>query len=70
MLTLIPAYGRDYASKAKVSEAVKAGKDFIIADISSRWNGRYCNAEQLIEDGYTSVRVRYYRQTRMVVVKL
>ena len=70
MLTVVPAYGRDYSSKAKVAEAVKSGKDFIIADMSSRWDGRYCNAEQLIEDGHTSVRVRYKKRTQVAIVKL
>lgn len=48
MITLTPAYGRDYKSKAKVLEAVEEGCDFIINDITNRWDGKPCNpAEDL-----------------------
>lgn len=70
MLTVIPAYGRDYPSKHKVTEAVKSNKDFIISDMSSPWDGRYCNSEDLKHDGHTEVRVRYKRLTRVTIVKL
>ena len=58
--TLIPAYGRDYRSKKAIQADLKEGRlDFRISDMSSRWDGKYVNGQQLSADGYTSVRVRY-----------
>ena len=70
MLTLIPAYGRDYGSKSQISEDIQANKDFIIADMSNRWNGRPVNREQLKSDGYKQVKVRFYGGRRTAVVAL
>jgi len=42
-VTLTPAYGRDYTSLAKAKADWEAGKDFIIADISNRWDGKPCS---------------------------
>lgn len=44
--TLIPAYGRDYASKAKLLADWNSDKDFVIADIMSPWDGKYANRPQ------------------------
>ena len=65
MMTLTPAYGRDYTSKAKVLADLKAGKDFIINDIQSRWDGSYINLEQITEP----VMIRYQRLTKVFVYK-
>jgi hypothetical protein len=60
--TLVPAYGRDYRSKKAIQDALKEGRlDFLISDISSRWDGRYINGHDLSAEGYTSVWVRYDR---------
>ena len=40
-MILVPAYGRDYDTSLDVQTAWNAGKDFKIADVSSRWDGRY-----------------------------
>lgn len=40
MITLTPAYGRDYKTAKQAKADWKAGKDFIITDISSRWDGK------------------------------
>ena len=40
MTTLIPAYGRDYKSGKAAKADWKAGKDFVIADISNPWDGK------------------------------
>jgi hypothetical protein len=47
MITLTPAYGRDYTSKAKAIADWEAGKDFILNDFESRWNGKPVNISQL-----------------------
>ena len=41
MVTLTPAYGRDYKTSEAVIADFESGKDFILRDISSIWDGRY-----------------------------
>lgn len=42
-ISLTPACGRDYtSSKAAIADLV-AGKDFILNDVSSQWNGKSCS---------------------------
>ena len=66
MIGVYPAYGRDYKSKAAVLEAYNAGKDFIIADISSRWNGMAANKSDLKDEGV--VKIRYGKLAKVVLV--
>jgi len=47
-MTLTPAYGRDYKSKKAVLADWEAGKDFIIADIMSKWDGKPANKSDLV----------------------
>jgi len=42
-LTLIPAYGRDYKSKKEVIADFEANKDFVIADVMNRFDGKPVN---------------------------
>lgn len=67
-MTLVPAYGRDYTSKAKLEADLLAGKDFRICDISHPDNGRYVNLPQLVEAGIKSVTVRYKRLASVTVI--
>lgn len=45
MLHVIPSYGRDYKSAAALKADWSAGKDFTIADFSSRDDGRQVNRQ-------------------------
>lgn len=65
MITLTPAYGRDYKSKAAAFADFEAGKDFIINDITSRWDGKPASINDLISAGITSVMIRYDRLTKV-----
>ena len=56
-MTLLPAYGRDYKSKAAVLADWNAGKDFRIAT-----TGQYCS----IRDNIPDVWIRYQKQTKIV----
>lgn len=56
MPTLTPAYGRDYSSAAKAKEAYHNGSDWILNDITSPWNGKYCSCRDF--DG-VQVMLRY-----------
>jgi hypothetical protein len=71
MLTLVPAFGRDYKSGKSVQADWDANKDFIIQDISSTWDGRACNKEDIKNEGkYTSVKIRYDQLRKIKVIQL
>ena len=57
--SVLPAYGRMYQTSREAIKAFNQNKDFILADITSRWNGKPCNKRDLIKGGYTFVEVRY-----------
>ena len=61
---LIPAYGRDYKSKAAVLADLNAGKDFLIADMSNTWDGSYTSLADLGD--YDQVSIRYKRLSNQV----
>jgi hypothetical protein len=70
-LTLVPAYGRDYKSKAEVIAAWNDGKDFTVADAFHPDNGRAVSireSETLISQGRTSVHIRYKRLAMIAVI--
>jgi hypothetical protein len=69
-ITLTPAYGRDYSSKANVLADWDANKDFVIQDM--RLSG-YVNKAQvpdLIRDGITAIQLRYNLMTKVIILKL
>lgn len=65
-MTLTPAYGRDYKSKAAVLADWDANKDFIIADISSQWDGKSANKADL--NGQSGLMIRYQKLTKIMPV--
>lgn len=60
MLTVIPAYGRDYRSAKDAKADWQAGKDFQIATYGPD-DGRYCNRA----DAPEGVMIRYKRLTQI-----
>lgn len=60
MITVTPAYGRDYKSAKAAKADWKAGKDFIIDDLSSRYDGKPCS----IRDGLNVV-IRFNNLTKV-----
>jgi len=68
--TILPAYGRDYKSKAAAIADFNAGKDFIIADFSSRWDGKPVNKEDLMGTGQRSVNIRFNNKRNVAVVPI
>lgn len=71
-LTLLPAYGRDYKSKAALMADWTQGKDFMCIDMRAH-NGTYTSSRDLPmlkKDGYTHLHFRYNKQTLVHVVKL
>ncbi len=69
-MTLTPAYGRDYKSKRAVEADLAAGKDFIVNDIMSPWDGKPANARSLREAGIVRVNVRYSQLRKVCVVRV
>jgi hypothetical protein len=69
-LTVVPAYGRDYSSRAKAVADWDAGKDFQVQDIGAgQDNGRYVNKSDLAQfKPGTTVNIRYRRLTMVAVV--
>lgn len=65
-ITVVPAYGRDYKSAAKAKADWEAGKDFIIKNFNSPWDGKPANKKDLAG---LMVQIRYYDMTRIVVVE-
>jgi len=60
-MTLIPAYGRDYKSKAAVLADWNANKDFVVASIGGP--GCYINKEQADK---LEIWIRYAKRTKIV----
>jgi hypothetical protein len=72
-LILIPAYGRDYKSQSALYEDIKSNKDFRIVDYFGGLDGRYVNRQQfkqLIQDGFTSLEIRYAKKTKCIFIDI
>jgi hypothetical protein len=69
-MTLMPAYGRDYTSKAAVRRDFDADKDFVVNEIGNRWDGKPANKSGLKTAGVESVTIRYARLTKVMFVKV
>jgi hypothetical protein len=68
--TVVPAYGRDYKTAKAAKEAWKAGKDFIISDFFSPWDGKPINITDARRDGMGEVNIRFWRLTKVTVAKV
>jgi len=64
-ITLVPAYGRDYKSAKAVKADFDANKDFTINDMSSKWDGKVANKQDLA--GYTC-NIRYGQLRKVTVI--
>lgn len=71
MITLTPAYGRDYKSKKAAVDAFLAGQDFILNvppfHSDARYNGKPVNLAQLQEK---VVKLRYDQLRKVTLVNL
>ena len=67
MITLTPAYGRDYKSQKEVKADWKNGKDFIIADIVHPYSGKPCSIRDVDALG-GKVMIRFNKNTKIVAV--
>ena len=67
MITLTPAYGRDYKSINAVKEALSSGADFIINDMFSPYDGKPCSSRDFPGQ---KVKVRYSGLRKVAVIQL
>lgn len=65
---IVPAYGREYRNKAEVIADLEAEKDFTILDVFCTWDGMQCNRSDLLNAGYTEVKIRYGKGLAKVMV--
>lgn len=70
MITLTPAYGRDYKSKAAALEDFDANKDFILNGSGTRWDGNLINKPQIVADGTKQVKLRYAKLRKEAIVEV
>ena len=63
--TVVPAYGRDYKSAKAAKADWAAGKDFILRDFTSPWDGKPIN-KQDAENAGIQVNIRYNKLTKIV----
>jgi hypothetical protein len=74
-MTVVPAYGRDYPSKAKAVADWEAGLDFRIQDIGmGSADGRYVSVRDIPQISEAAgqpvtVNIRYKRLTMVAVVE-
>jgi hypothetical protein len=69
-ITIGPAYGRDYTSKAKALADWDANKDFVIHDLFHNGYVSKSQKDQLIQDGITKIMLRYNKMHMVVLIKL
>jgi len=71
MITLVPAYGRDYSSQKEVKKAFHIDNDdFQIKSINSKWDRSYANKRDLKATDHNLVKVRYNDLRDSVYVKI
>ena len=68
-MTLTPAYGRDYTTKKAVLADWNANKDFTIANIFNRYDGKQINITDCKSAGIKEVMIRYNQLMKIAVVK-
>jgi hypothetical protein len=69
-ITISPAYGRDYTSKAKALADWDANKDFVIQDIRLSGYVSKSQVPDLIRDGISKIMLRYNKMHMVVLLKL
>lgn len=69
MLTVIPAYGRDYHSATEAIVAWEADKDFQITSVG-RWCGSWINLRNAREEGLKEIAIRYNKQRDITIVEI
>ena len=69
-LTVTPAYGRDYTTAKAALADWKAGKDFIVRDISDPYDGKPINLQDACALAPVTINIRYKRLAGVTSVKV
>lgn len=70
MITLTPAHGRDYWTKAEVLNDFNRGKDFVLNCCMNPHDGEECNQQELLEGGYAKVRFSFKQGSETFIHRL
>ncbi len=62
MITLTPAYGKDYKSKKACLTDFDNNKDFILNDFTNIYDGKPCNKSDLKGQGMVKIRYKSLMQ--------
>lgn len=68
LTALTPAYGRDYHDAITAKGDFLDGRDFIIRDVSSKWDGKSANIDAFASGN--TVLIYYYQTKKSTVVKV
>lgn len=63
-ITMTPAYGRDYKSAKAAKASYYAGEDWIINDVTNRWDGKPATYKEM----NITVKLRYDKLRKVIVV--
>ena len=55
-------------NKKEVTEHLKRDKDFLIQDISCKWDNKACNKSDLLREKYSHIKVYYGNNCSKVTV--
>ena len=69
-ITIGPAFGRDYTSKAKALADWDANKDFVIHDLFTSGYVSKSQTPDLLRNGITAIQLRYNNMRAVVILKL
>ena len=68
-ITLVPAYDRDYTNKTDLLNDFDNNLDFLVCDMFSQWDNKSANKQDL-KGYYKSVRIRYNKLQKIIIVNL
>jgi hypothetical protein len=69
-VTLVPAYGRDYKSKAAVQADWDANLDFTINQFGHPYDGKYINKQDAATTPGVTYNIRYSKLTKVLPIKI
>jgi len=70
-LLTVTQYMTVLKNKKEVIEHLKSDKDFLIQDMSCKWDNKPCNKSDLLKEKYSHIKVYYGKNNaKMTVIEL
>ena len=70
-LLTVTQYMTVLKNKKEVTEHLKNGKDFLIQDMSCKWDNKICNKTEVLRANYSHIKVYYGKNNaKMTVIEL